>query len=425
MTYQSALDYLYSRLPVFHNIGAAAYKPGLANTVKILDYLGNPQKKFKSIHIAGTNGKGSVSHTLAAVFQSAGYKTGLYTSPHLLDFGERIRLNGKMIERSYVADFVENHQAIVQQVQPSFFELTMAMAFAYFAENDIDIAIVETGLGGRLDSTNILVPELSIITNISYDHTQFLGNTLQQIAAEKAGIIKPDIPVVIGEWQSETHNVFENKALETNSKLYYPENAFEFIANDNNKMLCRTTDLGEIRVALTGNYQLKNMATVFKAINVINDLGQFILPENAILDGIENVVELTGLRGRWEIIQTSPLVITDTGHNQAGIEYVAQQIKNQTYNKLHIVFGVVNDKDVSAMLSFLPKNAEYYFTQAKVERALSAEELAVIALQFGLKGKIYPTIASAYQSALNNASSDDFIFVGGSNYVVGEFLSGL
>jgi len=423
MTYKSALNYLYAQLPAFHNIGAGAYKPGLENTVKILNSLNNPQNAFKTIHVAGTNGKGSVSHALSAILQMAGYRTGLYTSPHLVEFGERIRVDGKIIKKQYVADFVEQNQSVIEQIQPSFFEITMAMAFRYFADNKVDVAVIETGLGGRLDSTNIINPELSVITNISYDHTQFLGDTLEKIAFEKAGIIKKNVPVVIGEWQKETFEVFEQKAQESGSPLFLADDELQFVKYVDGKMLCNSKKYDNILLGLTGNYQLLNTATVLKAVEVLNSRVGFKIPEKALLAGIENVVELTGLRGRWEKISENPAVVVDTGHNAAGIAFVANQLKQQKYKCLHIIFGVVNDKDITHILELLPKDAEYYFTQANISRALPATELKRQAAAKGLTGNSYNSVSEAFAAAENKAGEEDFIFVGGSNFVVGEFLA--
>jgi len=377
MSYESTLEYLYDRLPVFHHVGASAYKPGLDNTIRLMNALENPHHKYKTIHVAGTNGKGSVSHILAAIFQSAGYKTGLYTSPHLVDFGERIRVNGAMIDRQYVIDFVEQNKDIFDEIQPSFFEATMAMAFRYFADEKVDIAIIEVGLGGRLDSTNIISPLLSVITNISFDHVAFLGDTLAKIAFEKAGIIKQNIPVVVGEWLPETRPVFEQKAKEMNSPLYIPNTKLKFTGYENNKMIVQTDGGMQYKVGLTGDYQLKNVATVLRTLEVLNRIGTIPirLDDTALRSGLENVVEITGFRGRWEVLQDKPRMVADTGHNVAGIEYVVEQLKHQTYEKLHIVIGMVNDKDISHVLELLPREAEYYFTQAAVPRALPAVEL--------------------------------------------------
>lgn len=426
MTYNETLNYLYSRLPVFHQIGAAAYKPGLDNTSRLMDALDNPHLKFRTIHIAGTNGKGSVSHMLAAVLQSAGYKTGLYTSPHLIHFGERIRINGNMIDEQYVVDFVKDNKNLLNIIQPSFFEATMAMAFSYFADQDVDIAVVEVGLGGRLDSTNIIYPELSVITNISYDHMKFLGNSLEKIAAEKAGIIKPEVPVVIGEWLPETRPVFEARAAEMNAPLYSPDSPMRFVRYDGHKMICTNTSGKSWRTGLLGEYQLLNVATALKVIEVFNLNHQDkVIPDEAVETGIEFVTEITGLRGRWEVFGTNPLKVADTGHNLAGISFVAGQLKHQTYRKLHFIIGMVNDKDIVHIVEKLPVDASYYFTQANVSRALSASELAAIALSKGLKGEIYNTVSEAYEAACTAAVAEDMIFAGGSNFVVGELLAGL
>jgi len=424
MSYEQTLQYLYDRLPVFHNIGSAAYKPGLDNTVRLMKALNNPHQRLKTIHVAGTNGKGSVSHWLAAIFQSAGYKTGLYTSPHLVDFGERIRVNGQMIEQQYVINFVEANKSLFDSIQPSFFEATMAMAFNYFADENVDIAIVEVGLGGRLDSTNIIAPLLSVITNISFDHVGFLGDTLAKIAFEKAGIIKPNTPVVVGEWIPETRVVFEQKALEMNSPLFAPDVELQFETYENGKMICKTSEGAHYVSGLTGIYQLKNLATLLKAIDVFREIpdNSFDIDETSLRKGIEQVVELTGLRGRWEMLQTSPSVVIDTGHNVGGITYVVEQLKQQSFDHLHIVIGMVNDKDINHVLDLLPRNATYYFTQANVARALAANEIKLQAEKHGLIGNAYPSVREAVDAAKKNASNTDFVFIGGSNFVVGEVL---
>ncbi len=426
MTYQEALQYLYDRLPVFHHIGSNAYKPGLQNTTKLLDALQHPQKNFLTIHVAGTNGKGSVSHYLAAVLQSAGYKTGLYTSPHLVDFGERIRVNGKMIDRDYVVRFTEENSALFDYIQPSFFEATMAMAFQYFSDSEVDIAVVETGLGGRLDSTNIIEPLVSVITNISFDHVGFLGDTLEKIAYEKAGIIKKETPTVIGEWTPETLDVFRKKASEVNSTLYFPEMKISFEEYVNGQMLVRLSDGTKLISGLCGDYQLKNIATALKTIEVLNPvlpIGSKLIQQTHILQGLQHVTELTGLQGRWQQLASEPLVIADTGHNVAGIAYVVEQIKRQQYRKLHMVIGMVNDKDISSVLNLLPKDAVYYFTNAAIPRALPAEDLQKLAANYQLAGFSADSVEAALTKALQNATSDDFIFIGGSNFVVGEAIS--
>lgn len=440
MTYKEALDYLYNQLPVFHNIGSAAYKPGLDNTIRLMNVLNNPQKCYRAIHIAGTNGKGSVSHYLAAILEVAGYKVGLYTSPHLVDFGERIRVNGKMIEQQYVVDFIKNNQPSIDKIQPSFFEVTMAMAFKYFADSEIDIAIIEVGLGGRLDSTNIIEPDLSIITNISFDHVGFLGNSLGKIAFEKAGIIKPNTPVVIGEALPETRPVFEQKAREENAPIYFAEENYQVLKKENptnnGKMIVdvfsNKNKIREYRTELSGIYQLKNIATVLTAIDILNNKiveNSFPSPEtgktistNAINNGFENVVKLTGLQGRWQIVQRNPTVICDTGHNEAGIKTVMEQLSKEDYNHLHIVIGMVNDKDISSVLALLPKGANYYFTQANVQRAVNASQLHEMAQKFQLSGSKYDTIESAIKHVLRLAEPNDLVFIGGSNFVVGEAL---
>ena len=423
MNYPEAIEYLYNRLPVFHQIRAAAYKPGLENSIRLMEQLHNPQNEYRIIHVAGTNGKGSVSHFLSAILQSAGYKTGLYTSPHLVDFGERIRVNGKKIQPEYVADFVEKNEKMLDKIQPSFFEATMAMAFRYFADCAVDVAVIEVGLGGRLDSTNIVSPALSVITNISFDHTEFLGNTLAQIAAEKAGIIKPETPVVIGEVVPETRPVFIQKAQEQNSPLTFAEEniSVKFIEYSADKMIVETRDDEKLIVGLCGEYQLKNIATVLTAVEELQKLGFAIYRED-VKNGLENVIPLTNLQGRWQVISHKPTVVLDTGHNKGGIEYIVHQLKKQHYEKLRIVIGMVKDKDISGVLSLLPRDAVYYFTNAATERALPAQKLKEQAERTGLNGKAYSTVEQAVKLALEEAGEKDFVFIGGSNFVVGEAL---
>ena len=423
MNYPEAIEYLYNRLPVFHQIGAAAYKPGLENSIRLMEQLHNPQNEYRIIHVAGTNGKGSVSHFLSAILQSAGYKTGLYTSPHLVDFGERIRVNGKKIQPEYVADFVEKNEKMLDKIQPSFFEATMAMAFRYFADCAVDVAVIEVGLGGRLDSTNIVSPALSVITNISFDHTEFLGNTLAQIAAEKAGIIKPETPVVIGEVVPETRPVFIQKAQEQNSPLTFAEEniSVKFIEYSADKMIVETRDDEKLIVGLCGEYQLKNIATVLTAVEELQKLGFAIYRED-VKNGLENVIPLTNLQGRWQLVRHKPTVVLDTGHNKGGIEYIVHQLRSQNYEKLRIVIGMVKDKDISGVLSLLPRDAVYYFTNAATERALPALKLKEKAERLGLNGKAYSAVEQAVKSALKEAGENDFVFVGGSNFVVGEAL---
>lgn len=424
MNYESTLEYLYNQLPTYQYIGSAAYKPGLDNTIQLLQILDNPHLKYKTIHIAGTNGKGSVSHFLASIFQSQGYKTGLYTSPHLVDFGERIRVNGEMINRDYVVNFVEQNTDTFQTIQPSFFEATMAMAFNYFADQQVDIAIIEVGLGGRLDSTNVISPLISVITNISFDHMNLLGNTLAQIAFEKAGIIKKNTPVVIGELQQETISVFREKALEMNSPLFVADEEFTLIKFYGSKIEVADKKSNRYQLGLSGTYQLKNIATVLKTIEIINqsDSIPFQISKESLADGLENVVENTGLRGRWEILSNQPLTIVDSGHNVAGIDFVVSQLAKARHQKLHFVIGMVNDKDVTHVLELLPKQADYYFTQANIARALPATELQKLAVNYHLSGNSFQTVEEAVKAAQIKASVDDLIFIGGSNFVVGEAL---
>lgn len=423
MTYQQSLDYLYNRLPVFHISGGSAYKPGLENTVRLLDALGNPHLKFMSVHIAGTNGKGSVSHMVAAILQQSGYKTALYTSPHLIDFGERIRINGITVDPEYVVWFVENHRDLVETVQPSFFELTMAMAFDYFAKNQVDIAVIETGLGGRLDSTNILMPILSIITNIGLDHTEFLGDTVEKIAFEKSGIIKPGVPVVIGEYLPATKPVFVHKAAETGSKLIFAQDTYSLKWLESNPDQLGFEFRNErYNVGLTGKYQLKNCAAVLAAMDELNLLSVNV-SSGAIHSGLSEVAQLTGLRGRWEIIDRFPLLIADTAHNVQGMSAVVEQLSRYQVNRLHIIIGMVNDKDIDGVLQILPVNAQYYFTNAQVKRALPASDLQYQAQKNGLQGNAFPTLEEAINSAKKQAGRNDLILITGSNFVVGEALA--
>lgn len=422
-TYEETLNYLYQTLPVFQRIGAVAYKSDLTNTIRLCESIDNPQNKFRSIHVAGTNGKGSSSHMLAAIFQSAGYKTGLYTSPHLKEFTERIKINGKEIEKQAVIDFVNELQPLMEEIQPSFFEATVAMAFQYFANKQVDIAVIEVGLGGRLDSTNIITPELSLITNISFDHKNLLGDTLEKIAFEKAGIIKKNIPAVISERQV-IQSVFIDKARETHSPISFAsdhislrKDGSEFVAFADNKEWLR------LNPELKGNYQQKNIPGVLMSVLELRKTGLAISDE-AIKKGISNVVAITGLKGRWQKLREHPLTICDTGHNTDGIKEVVKQIRTTPHKHLHFVFGAVNDKDISDVLNLLPKDASYYFCQAKIPRALDALLLAAEAERAGLKGKIIPDVNEAYKEALKNAAGDDMIFIGGSTFVVGE-INGL
>lgn len=425
MTYEETLHYLYTSTPLFQNVGKDAYKEGLENTYELDKHFGHPHKQFKTIHIAGTNGKGSCSHTLAAILQSAGYKTGLYTSPHLVDFRERIRVNGTPIPKDYVTLFVEENRSFFEPLHPSFFELTTAMAFKYFAEQHVDVAIIEVGLGGRLDCTNIITPDMCIITNISFDHTQFLGNTLEKIAKEKAGIIKSGIPVVIGETSTETRTVFQNKAAETHAPITFAED--ESLVEDwktgtDGYRIYQTKDYADLKGELGGLYQIKNTNTILTAVRQLKQIG-YTITEQDIRNGFANVCKLTGLMGRWQTIETSPKVICDTGHNVGGISYIVEQLKHETYKHLHIVIGMVNDKDISGVLSLLPKDAYYYFTQASVKRALPAEEMAQKAYAANLQGGYYDNVQTALEAAKAKADKDDLIFVGGSSFIVADLLT--
>lgn len=416
---------------MFQRIGQAAYKNNLNNTLKLDEIFKNPHKRYKTIHVAGTNGKGSVSHMLAAIFQSAGYKTGLYTSPHLKDFRERIKINGEMISEEEVVEWVEKYPVKnnMWNIDPSFFELTVALAFDYFAEQDVDIAIIEVGLGGRLDSTNIITPELSIITNISLDHTNLLGDTLEKIAAEKAGIIKKDVPVVIGTTQNKTKQVFIQTALLKPTTIYFADQEYKIsysMLGMDGKQILNIEHNGEIKypstkLDLLGSYQLKNVPAVLKALDILIEKGWKISREN-IYSGLENTVKLTGLMGRWQIIGNNPLIICDTAHNEDGLKMVVEQIENTAYKTLHVVFGVVSDKNQDAIFQLLPQNATYYFTKADIPRAMNEEKLAQKAAIFGLKGKIYPSVIEALNTAKLNADKNDMIFIGGSTFVVAEIL---
>ena len=427
MTYSETIDYLFNSTPLFQNVGKDAYKEGLDNTHLLDEHFGHPHRKFKTIHVAGTNGKGSCSHTLAAILQSVGYKVGLYTSPHLVDFRERIRINGIPINQEYVIDFVENHRSFFEPIHPSFFELTTAMAFNYFAEQQIDIAVIEVGLGGRLDCTNIIQPDLCIITNISFDHVQFLGDTLAQIASEKAGIIKPNTPVVIGETTLETKPVFAQKAAQENAPIHFAEDKKLLkgsIINKQGKHIYQTEDYADLEGELGGLCQIKNTNTLLSAIRVLQSIG-YNIKESHVRKGFAHVCSLTGLMGRWQKIQDQPLMICDTGHNKGGIQYIVEQLSMQSYRQLHIVMGMVNDKDISGVLAMLPKYAIYYFTKASVNRALSEKEVQRLAGEAGLQGKTYPSVKEAVEAAQNNANTEDFIFVGGSTFVVADLLSSL
>ena len=428
MNYNETLNWMFNKLPMYQRIGASAYKADLNTTIEIINYLDNPQHSFKSIHIAGTNGKGSTSHSLASVFQEAGYKTGLYTSPHLRDFRERIRINGEMIPENEVVEFIEKHKNKLEELELSFFEMTVAMAFDYFRKEKVDIAIIEVGMGGRLDSTNVINPELCVITNISLDHVKFLGENEGQIAVEKAGIIKPETAVVIGETQEGSKDVFIETAKEKNSPIFFADKIMECKKNDTYSIEYQKFDiyknnelyLKDLKYPLLGNYQKKNLATVICALDILKD--SFKIEETHIVNGLANVVKNTSLMGRWQVINRNPLAIADTGHNVAGINEVNRQLAETKYNKLHFVLSVVNDKDIDGILQLLPKEAEYYFCKADIPRGLSADILAEKAINCGLQGKVYESVRQAYSTALGNAQEGDLVFVGGSNFTVAEVV---
>ena len=425
MTYQETLNYLFDSAPMFQQVGKAAYKEGLENTNLLDEHFGHPHRKFRTIHIAGTNGKGSCSHTLAAILQSAGYKTGLYTSPHLIDFRERIRINGKPIPEEEVIRFVEKERSFFEPLHPSFFELTTAMAFNYFAEQQVDIAVIEVGLGGRLDCTNIIVPELSIITNISMDHMQFLGNTLDKIAAEKAGIIKPGIPVVIGETTPETRPVFLAKAREENAPIHFAEDIHPLLSalpQAGGGFLYQTSDYPNLQGQLGGFCQEKNTNTLLTALPVLHER-DIRFTESDVRKGFAHVCELTGLMGRWQRLAEHPTLICDTGHNVGGIQYIVEQLRQQPCDTLRIVFGMVNDKDINGVLELLPRQAVYYFTQASVKRAMPVHDLQALAANHGLDGRCYDSVETALRQAREEAGANDCLFVGGSSFIVADLLT--
>lgn len=425
MNYQETLNYLYNSTPVFEHVGAVAYKEGLQNTLALDKHFNHPHTNFKTIHIAGTNGKGSCSHSLASILQEAGYKVGLYTSPHLVDFRERIRVNGQCISKERVVKFVEDERKFFEPLHPSFFELTTALAFKYFEEQKVDIAIIEVGLGGRLDCTNIISPILSIITNISFDHTQFLGNTLAKIAGEKAGIIKKGVPVIIGEANEETRPVFQSKAKEVDADIIFAEDKAIVTSStpitDGGRrynLSNNSTLIGE----LSGDYQERNMNTILCACNILKQMN-IIKNDYIIAKGLTNICKNTGLLGRWQTIQNNPTVVCDTGHNVGGWNYLAPQIKRQQCNQLRIVFGMVDDKDIDSVMCLLPKNAIYYWTQAESKRAIKAERVAELAIKHDLRGEMFDNVEVAYTKALKDSNNDDFVFVGGSSYVVADLLT--
>lgn len=432
MTYPETLKFLYSKLPMFSRQGKAAIKPGLDNTIRLCESLGNPQHKFKSIHIAGTNGKGSSSHMLAAIFQQAGYKTGLYTSPHLRDFRERIRINGEMISETEVIDFVSSQSELIKTLEPSFFEVTVAMAFHFFAQNNVDIAIIEVGLGGRLDSTNIIHPELSLITNIGFDHMNILGGTLTQIAGEKAGIIKQNTPVIISQKQSEIESVFKTKAAEMNSKITFANDEWDIYRSTENsdsseflkleiKQKNKIFQFSSLELDLTGTYQVKNLAGVLSAVKELR-AAKYNLNDDAVQTALKNVKSLTGLMGRWQTLEKKPLIICDTGHNEDGIREVLSNISLTTYRNLHMVIGMVKDKEIEKILQLLPKNAMYYFCQPDIPRAKPSIELKNEALHYDLRGNSYDKVSEALEAAKANAHAEDLIFIGGSTFVVAEVV---
>ncbi len=426
MTYQETLNFLYSKLPMFSKVGISAYKKDITNTILLCDSIENPQKKFKSIHVAGTNGKGSTSHMLAAIMQNAGYKTGLYTSPHLKDFRERIKVDGMMCDENFVVEFVQKIKPQIENIQPSFFEVTVAMAFEYFAQQKVEIAIIETGLGGRLDSTNIIEPIISVITNIGYDHMDILGNTLPEIAFEKAGIIKKNTPVVVGETLPETKQVFINKAIEENATLSFAEANYTLIKatvnHQQQKIIFKRNDenkVGTIEMDLLGNYQTKNLFTVLETCKQLNKI-DFNLSDEMIASALLKTKKTTGLLARWQILQENPIVILDVAHNKDGVVEILQQLKQTIYRNLHCVFGMVKDKDHNAVLQLLPKTATYYFTQAHIERALHNELLKEKAINYDLKGESFSDVNEAIETAKKNAQDDDLILVFGSVFLIGE-----
>jgi len=429
MTYNETIEFLYSQLPAYHRIGKAAYKNNLDNTRTLDDYFNHPHTKYRTIHVAGTNGKGSVSHMIASVLQEAGFKTGLYTSPHLRDFRERIRVNGEMIPKRDVTGFIRKHKSIIQSVNPSFFEMTVAMAFDHFAKEEVDYAVIETGLGGRLDSTNIIDPVVSVITNIGHDHMDLLGNSIEEITYEKAGIIKKNSITVIGETQYETRNIFLSKAAKTGSEIFFADNNFHCRLDDaisttggRHFFIRELPRIEEIKglIPLGGDYQLKNLQTVFQVFRCIE--GSAKIDMTSQLEGIRKVVINTGLRGRWQVINTDPLTICDTGHNKEGLIYVFRQISKIPSTGLHIVIGFVADKDLDLVLPLFPKKAEYYFTRASILRALDEKVLMARASEYGLKGSCYPSVSKALNAAKRQASLSDLIFIGGSNFVVAEVI---
>ncbi len=423
MNYNETLSYLYNSTPVFQHVGGSAYKPGLDNSLALDAYLDHPHRKYKTIHVGGTNGKGSTSHLIASILQQSGYRVGLYTSPHLVDFRERIRVDGRMIPEEEVVSFVALHKMFFEELKPSFFELTMMMAFDYFARCQVDMAVIEVGLGGRLDSTNIITPVLSVITNISFDHTQFLGDTLEKIAAEKAGIIKSGVPVVIGESTGTVREVFRQKADEVQTRIIFADDERlipEATVLPDGQWLFQAEGYPGLIGALGGSVQQKNANTVLCALREIRKI--YPVPDHAVYEGFDKVIELTGLQGRWQIVNTSPKVVLDTGHNEAGISQIVSQLKQEKYHRLHIVFGTVKDKDITSMLNLLPKDAIYYFTRADIPRSLPENELQEQAIRAGLTGNAYSRVVDAARAALAAAAPEAMASLGGRNFVVGEAM---
>lgn len=428
MTYPQTLDYLFSKLPMYQRVGAAAYKANLDNTIAICNALGNPEKKLKCVHVAGTNGKGSSSHMLAAVLQQAGYKTGLYTSPHLVDFRERVKINGKMIPKTDVVKFVEDYKDIFEKIEPSFFEWTVGLAFHYFAQQEVDVVVLEVGLGGRLDSTNVVNPVACLITNIGFDHMNLLGDTLPKIAFEKAGIIKTKVPITISQTQLEVISIFNNRAKELKAPIEFADKNYKIISSKHESNFLalellhkKNNTKHSYKLDLQGSYQIKNLMGVLNTIENLKHKG-FLIEDEMIFSALQQVQKITGLQGRWQIMQDKPLVIADTGHNEDGIKEVLENLKRYDYNTLHFVLGVVNDKDISKILKLLPKDAVYYFCKATIPRALDEKELTLLAKKSGLEGKTFKTVSEALEKAKKQAKANDLIFVGGSTFTVADIL---
>ncbi len=430
MTYTETLDFLYHSLPVFQHIGGGAYKPGFDNIVALEKELGDPHRRFRSVHVAGTNGKGSVSHMVAAVLQAAGYRTGLFTSPHLKDFRERIKVNGQMISEEEVINFVEQHREAIDRIQPSFFEITTAIAFDHFARQQVDVAVIEVGMGGRLDSTNVIRPLVSVITNISWDHAQFLGDTLEKIAGEKAGIIKEMTPVVIGESQIESQLTFITRAKECSAPILFADQLYrvvdrQYVGENLQQFTIENRLDGEtftLAVDLLGDYQRKNILTALTTLDVLNGSGGLTLPREAVAQGLASAAATTGLLGRWQVVNRAPLTVCDTGHNEGGLRETMAQIARQHYRKLYMVLGFVADKDLDKVFPLLPTDAHYIFTRAGIERALDEKILAQRAAAYGLQGETVPNVADAVKRARELATPEDMIYIGGSTFIVAEFL---